>query len=97
MNNFEASEIRNVAISEVFNGNVNFDDIIQKDTGVFLYEVNYNGEPRFVEIKFSAKKSDYDINYDLKKFEEKQEKAINAEKEKRSKKKLKENSASKTE
>ena len=91
MNNNEANEIRTIAISEVFNGNVNIDDIIQKDTGIFLYEVNYNGNPRYVEIKFSAKKSDYDINYDLRKFEEKQNKAIEKEKEKALKKKSKEN------
>ena len=87
MNNIEASEIRNMAISEVFSGNVNFDDIIQKDTGIFLYEVNYNGIPRYVEIKFSAKKADYSLDYDLNKFTEKQVKAIEKEKDKALKKK----------
>ena len=87
MNNNEANEIRTMAISEMFNGNVSFDDIIQKDTGTFLYEVNYNGVPRYVEIKFSAKKADYNISYDLNKFTEKQVNAIEKEKEKALKKK----------
>ena len=81
MNNKTASMIRDYGMNRVFDG-MDFSEMIQVDSGKFVFPVDVEGNVYFCEVDFVAKKEDYTPDYDVKKYAEKLQKAEEREKEK---------------
>ena len=84
MNNKTASMIRDYAMGRAFDG-MDFSEMIQIDSGKFVFPVDVEGVVYFAEVDFIAKKENYTPDYDVKKYAEKLEKAEIREKEKQEK------------
>lgn len=96
MNNKTASMIRDFGIARVFDG-IEFSELIQIDSGKFVFPINTDEGDFFCEVDFVAKKEDYTPDYDVKKYAEKVAKATERERDKAKKKAEKQNKSSKTE
>ena len=96
MNNKTASMIRDFGIARVFDG-IEFSELIQIDSGKFVFPINTNEGDFFCEVDFVAKKEDYTPDYDVKKYADKIAKAALREQDKAKKKAEKQNKSSKTE
>lgn len=94
MNNKVASMVRDYGMSRVFDG-MDFSEMIQIDSGKFVFPLDIDGTVFYCEVDFVAKKEDYTPDYDVKKYAEKVSNAIAREKEKQEKRSKKK--ASKTE
>ena len=81
MNNKTASLIRNYGMNRVFEG-IEFSELIQIDSGKFVFPIDVEGTVYFCEVDFVAKKEDYTPDYDVKKYAEKLHNAEIREKEK---------------
>lgn len=82
MNNKTAQTIREKGMMMIFDNIINKSELIQIDTGKFVFPV-YEGDNilSYCEIDFIAKKEDYTPNYDLGKFAEKTARMEKAQKE----------------
>lgn len=89
MNNKTASMIRDFGMGRVFDG-MEFSELIQIDSGKFVFPVDVEGEVYFCEVDFVAKKEDYTPDYDVKKYAEKVHNAEIRDKEKAQKRAEKE-------
>ena len=79
MNNKVASMVRDFGMSRVFDG-IDFSELIQIDSGKFVFPVDVEGTVYFCEVDFVAKKEDYSPDRDIRLYAEKVEKArISAE------------------
>ena len=96
MNNKTANMVRDYGMARVFDG-IDFSELIQIDSGKFIFPVNTDEGDFFCEVDFIAKKEDYTPDYDIRKYAEKVANAALREQEKISKKKEKQNKNSKTE
>lgn len=96
MNNKTASMIRDFGIARVFDG-IEFSELIQIDSGKFVFPINTDEGDFFCEVDFVAKKEDYTPDYDVKKYADKIAKAALREQDKAKKKTEKQNKSSKTE
>lgn len=85
MNNKTASFVRDCGMNRVFDG-MEFSEMIQIDSGKFVFPVNTDEGDFWCEVDFIAKKEDYIPDYDVKKYAEKIAKAKEREKEKATKK-----------
>lgn len=81
MNNKTASMIRDFGMARVFDG-MDFSEMIQIDSGKFVFPINTEEGDFWCEVDFVAKKEDYTPDYDVKKYAEKVTNAENREKEK---------------
>ena len=81
MNNKTASLIRNYGMNRVFEG-IEFSELIQIDSGKFVFPLDYGDKLYYCEVDFIAKKEDYTPDYDVKKYAEKLHNAEIREKEK---------------
>lgn len=81
MNNKTASLIRDYGMNRVFEG-IEFSELIQIDSGKFVFPIDVEGTVHFCEVDFVAKKEDYTPDYDVKKYAEKLHNAEIREKEK---------------
>lgn len=90
MNNKTASMIRDFGIARVFDG-IEFSELIQIDSGKFVFPINTDEGDFFCEVDFVAKKEDYTPDYDVKKYAEKVAKATIREQDKAKKKAEKQN------
>ena len=81
MNNKLATEIRDYGMNRVFEG-IDFSELIQIDSGKFVFPIDVEGTVYFCEVDFVAKKEDYTPDYDVKKYAEKLHNAEIREKEK---------------
>ena len=81
MNNKTASLIRDYGMNRVFEG-IEFSELIQIDSGKFVFPIDVEGTVYFCEVDFVAKKEDYTPDYDVKKYAEKLHNAEIREKEK---------------
>ena len=84
MNNKTAAMIRENGICRVFEG-IELSEMIQIDSGKFVFPLDIEGTVYFCEVDFVAKKEDYSPDYDVKKYIEKLQKAEEREKEKKAK------------
>ena len=84
MNNKVASMVRVFGMSRVFDG-MDFSEMIQIDSGKFVFPVDVDGTVYFCEVDFVAKKEDYTPDYDVRKYAEKVANAEKREQEKREK------------
>lgn len=96
MNNKTASMIRDFGIARVFDG-IDFSELIQIDSGKFVFPINTDEGDFFCEVDFVAKKEDYTPDYDVKKYADKVTKATLREQEKAIKKAERQKKSSKTE
>lgn len=94
MNNKTASMIRDYAMSRVFDG-MDFSEMIQIDSGKFVFPVDVEGTVYFAEVDFVAKKEDYTPERDVRLYTEKVQKAEEREKEKSAKRAEKSNKTKK--
>lgn len=79
MNNKTASMIRDYGMNRVFDG-MDFSEMIQIDSGKFVFPINTEEGDFWCEVDFVAKKEDYNPDRDIRLYAEKIEKArINAE------------------
>ena len=79
MNNKTASMVRDYGMSRVFDG-MDFSEMIQIDSGKFVFPINTEEGDFWCEVDFVAKKEDYSPDRDVRLYAEKVEKArINAE------------------
>ena len=79
MNNKTASMIRDFGMSRVFDG-MDFSEMIQIDSGKFVFPVEFEENMFWCEVDFVAKKEDYTPDRDIRLYAEKVEKArVNAE------------------
>ena len=85
MNNKVASMVRDYGMSRVFDG-MDFSEMIQIDSGKFVFPVDVENETFFCEVDFVAKKEDYAPERDVRLYAEKVEKANAREREKAMKK-----------
>lgn len=85
MNNKTASMIRDFGMARVFDG-MDFSEMVQIDSGKFVFPVNTDDGDFWCEVDFVAKKEDYTPDYDVKKYAEKLHNAEKREKEKQAKK-----------
>lgn len=93
MNNRTASLIRDYGMNRVFDG-IETSEMIQIDSGKFVFPIDIEGVVFWCEVDFIAKKEDYTPDYDVAKYAEKvarMEKAERELKEREAKKKLKKN------
>lgn len=90
MNNKVASMVRDYAMSRVFDG-MDFSEMIQIDSGKFVFPVDVEGTVYFAEVDFVAKKEDYTPDRDVRLYAEKIAKAVEREKEKAQKRAEKSN------
>lgn len=81
MNNKTASMIRDYAMSRVFDG-MDFSEMIQIDSGKFVFPIDVEGVVYYAEVDFVAKKEDYTPERDIRLYAEKVTKAEEREKEK---------------
>ena len=84
MNNKLASEIRDFGMNRVFDG-MDFSEMIQIDSGKFVFPLDIDGNVFYCEVGFVAKKEDYTPDRDVRLYQEKCSKAIEREKEKAAK------------
>ena len=96
MNNKLASEIRDYGMNRVFDG-MDFSEMIQIDSGKFVFPLDIDGNVFYCEVDFVAKKEDYTPDRDVRLYQEKCSKAVEREREKAAKKAEKQNKSSKTE
>ena len=80
MNNKTAQTIRENGMDYIFNNVINSNELIRIDTGKFVFPIVVDGNNFFCEIDFIAKKEDYTIDYDVKKYAEKTERMEKAQK-----------------
>ena len=80
MNNKTASLIRDFGMTRVFEG-IELSEMIQIDSGKFVFPLDIEGVVYFCEVDFVAKKEDYTPDYDVAKYAEKIKKAEEREKE----------------
>ena len=79
MNNKTASLIRDFGMNRVFDG-MDFSELIQIDSGKFVFPVEVEENLFWCEVDFVAKKEDYSPERDVRLYAEKVEKArISAE------------------
>ena len=79
MNNKVASMVRDFGMSRVFDG-MDFSEMIQIDSGKFVFPVEVEENMFWCEVDFVAKKEDYTPDRDIRLYAEKVEKArISAE------------------
>lgn len=79
MNNKTASMIRDYGMNRVFEG-MDFSEMIQIDSGKFVFPLDVDGTLFYCEVDFIAKKEDYTPDRDVRLYAEKVEKArVNAE------------------
>ena len=90
MNNKVASMIRDYAMSRVFDG-MDFSEMIQIDSGKFVFPIDVEGVVYYAEVDFVAKKEDYTPERDVRLYAEKVAKAEEREKEKAQKRAEKSN------
>ncbi len=95
MNNKTASMIRDFGMARVFDG-VDFSELVQIDSGKFVFPVNTEEGDFWCEVDFVAKKEDYTPDYDVKKYAEKLHNAEIREKEKAQKRAEKQTKQAKT-
>lgn len=81
MNNKVASMVRDYAMSRVFDG-MDLSEMIQIDSGKFVFPVDVEGTVYFAEVDFVAKKEDYTPDRDVRLYAEKVAKAVEREKDK---------------
>ena len=81
MNNKTAQTIRENGMNYIFNNVINSNELIRIDTGKFIFPVVIDEVKYFCEIDFIAKKEDYTIDYDVKKYAEKIDRMEKAQKE----------------
>lgn len=81
MNNKVASMVRDYAMSRVFDG-MDFSEMIQIDSGKFVFPIDVEGVVYYAEVDFVAKKEDYTPERDIRLYAEKVTKAVEREKEK---------------
>ena len=74
MNNKTASLIRDFGMARVFEG-IELSEMIQIDSGKFVFPLDIEGVVYFCEVDFVAKKEDYTPDYDVAKYAEKIKKA----------------------
>ena len=74
MNNKTASMIRDFGMSRVFDG-VDFSELVQIDSGKFVFPVNTDEGDFWCEVDFVAKKEDYTPDRDVRLYAEKVAKA----------------------
>ena len=97
MNNKTAESIRNTVINRVFDVDT-LENLIQIDTGKFLFPFHDGEKMVYCEIDFIAKKEGYTPDYDVNKFAEKTNRKEKANKElKERKQKKAEKTAKKSE
>lgn len=96
MNNKFASEIRDYGMNRVFDG-MDFSEMIQIDSGKFVFPLDIDGNVFYCEVDFVAKKEDYTPDRDVRLYQEKCSKALEREKEKAAKKAERQKKSSKTE
>ena len=84
MNNKTASMIRENGICRVFSG-IETSEMIQIDSGKFVFPLDIEGTVFWCEVDFVAKKEDYTPDYDVKKYAEKVHNAEVREQEKQAK------------
>lgn len=96
MNNKLASEIRDFGMNRVFDG-MDFSEMIQIDSGKFVFPLDIDGNVFYCEVDFVAKKEDYTPDRDVRLYQEKCSKAVEREHEKALKKAEKQKKSSKTE
>lgn len=80
MNNKTASMIRDFGIARVFEG-IELSELIQIDSGKFVFPLDIEGTVYFCEVDFVAKKEDYTPDYDVSKYAEKVARMEKAQKE----------------
>jgi len=80
MNNKTASMIRDFGIARVFEG-IELSELIQIDSGKFVFPLDVEGTVYFCEVDFVAKKEDYSPDYDVSKYAEKVARMEKAQKE----------------
>jgi len=90
MNNKVASMVRDYAMSRVFDG-MDFSEMIQIDSGKFVFPIDVEGVVYYAEVDFVAKKEDYTPERDVRLYAEKVAKAVEREKEKAQKRAEKSN------
>ena len=95
MNNKTASMIRDFGMARVFEG-IELSEMIQIDSGKFVFPLDVEGVVYFCEVDFVAKKEDYTPDYDVAKYAEKLKKAEEREKELKAKRAERQVKASKT-
>lgn len=95
MNNKTASLIRDFGMTRVFEG-IELSEMIQIDSGKFVFPLDVEGVVYFCEVDFVAKKEDYTPDYDVAKYAEKLKKAEEREKELKAKRAERQVKASKT-
>ena len=79
MNNKVASMVRDYGMSRVFDG-MDFSEMVQIDSGKFVFPVEVDENMFWCEVDFVAKKEDYTPDRDIRLYAEKVEKArVNAE------------------
>lgn len=97
MNNKTAQIIRENGMNHIFNNVINSEELIRIDTGKFVFPVVVDEVKYFCEIDFIAKKEDYTIDYDVKKYAEKIDRMEKAQKELTERKQKKTAKTAKTE
>jgi hypothetical protein len=85
MNNKTASMIRDFGMARVFDG-MDFSEMIQIDSGKFVFPINTENGDFWCEVNFVAKKEDYSPERDVRMYAEKLEKAQIRENDKAAKK-----------
>lgn len=80
MNNKTASMIRDFGMARVFDG-IELSELIQIDSGKFVFPLDIEGTVYFCEVDFVAKKEDYTPDYDVSKYAEKVARMEKAQKE----------------
>ena len=85
MNNKIASMIRNFGMSRIFDG-IDVSELIQIDSGKFVFPINTENGDFWCEVDFIAKKEDYTPDRDVRLYNEKLVKASEREADKAAKK-----------
>lgn len=80
MNNKTASMIRDFGMARIFDG-IEPSELIQIDSGKFVFPLDIEGTVYFCEVDFVAKKEDYTPDYDVSKYAEKVARMEKAQKE----------------
>ena len=96
MNNKVASMVRDYGMNRVFDG-MDFSEMIQIDSGSFVFPLDIDGTVYYCGVNFVAKKEDYSPERDIRLYAEKVEKANARERDNALKKAEKENKSKKTE
>lgn len=91
MNNELASKVRNIGIDYILHNIIDEKELIKKDSGKFIFQVNDNENNKYYcEVDFICKKEDYTPDYDITKYEKKlKEREIKQKEKEENKKKAK--------